>query len=165
MHTAEYWIENLQLLPHPEGGFYKETYRSDENITSAELAGRFDGVRSVSTAIYFLLRSQDMSSFHRIKSDELWHFHEGSPLTIYALHTSGLSLYKLGLDTTSGQSPQVTIPAQCWFGATVDMPDAYTVVSCTVAPGFHFHDFELAKRDALLQKFPDHAALIKRLTL
>jgi uncharacterized protein len=164
MRTADYWIKHLQLLPHPEGGFYRETYRSRENISAQSLPMRFEGDRSFSTAIYFMLRSQDRSLFHKIKSDELWHFHDGSSLTIHVLHSSGVATCVLGLDVDAGQQPQVVIPADCWFGATVDKPDHYTLASCTVSPGFHFSDFELARRDRLILEFPDQAALIKRLT-
>jgi predicted cupin superfamily sugar epimerase len=165
MYSPTYWIDHLQLLPHPEGGFYKETYRSSENIPSVAIPTRFEGERSFSTAIYFLLRSQDKSMFHKIKSDELWHFHAGSSLTIYVLNESGLTLHKLGLDVAQGESPQVIIPAMCWFGATVNKPNRYTLASCTVAPGFHFVDFQLANRSLLLNEFPAHTELIKQLTL
>ena len=85
MRSAEYWVSHLNLQPHPEGGFYKETYRSKESIPENGLSGEFKGSRNFSTAIYFLLRSKDRSLFHRIRSDELWHFHDGSSLTIYIL--------------------------------------------------------------------------------
>ena len=164
MHPPEYWISNLQLLPHPEGGFYKETYRSSEIINLPGLPARFTAPRNFSTAIYFLLRSQDKSLFHRIKSDELWHFHSGSVLKIYVLTDKGLNLLELGNELEKGQSLQVTIPANCWFGAKVTSPDTYVLSSCTVAPGFHFNDFELADRQALLNKFPDLQEIINDLT-
>src|SRR6478609_4781334 len=164
MNSYEYWIQHLSLQPHPEGGFYKETYRSAENIPEQSLPAFFAGARSISTAIYFLLRSQDKSLFHRIKSDELWHFHAGGSLTIYVLNKSGLSLHKLGLHLEDGESPQVIIPAHCWFGAIVNEGNQYTLASCTVAPGFHFADFELAQRDALMKEFPNHETIIKQLT-
>jgi len=164
MYSSSYWINHLQLLPHPEGGFYKETYRSKENISPRSLP-QFDEDRSVSTAIYFLLRSQDKSLFHRIKSDELWHFHAGSSLTLFVLGRSGVTVHRLGLDVEKGECPQVVIPAACWFGALVNEPDHYTLASCTVAPGFHFPDFQLAHRAALLREFPDQEALITQLTL
>src|SRR6478735_4463721 len=103
MHPSVYWINNLQRLPHPEGGLYKETYRSTENLLSPP--ARFDGERSISRAVYFLLRSQDRSLCHKIKSDELWHFHAGSSLTIYVLDKSGLSIHKLGLALEKGENP------------------------------------------------------------
>ena len=110
---AEYWIDRLGLAAHPEGGFYKETYRSAENIQTCGLPLRFGSPRSFSTAIYFLLRSEDRSLFHRIKSDELWHFHLGASLNIYVLQDSKLSIFKLGSNIDDGESFQVTIPANC----------------------------------------------------
>ena len=164
MRPAEYWIKQLQLLPHPEGGFYKETYRSNENIQLPGMPSRFTAPRSLSTAIYFLLRSQDKSLFHRIKSDELWHFHSGSVLHIYVLNHKGVDILKLGNDLENGQSLQVTIPANCWFGAKVTSPDTYVLSSCTVAPGFDFSDFELADRQTLLTEFPDLREIITDLS-
>jgi uncharacterized protein len=164
MHSAEYWINHLDLQAHPEGGFYKETYRSDENISVAGLPDRFPGSRCFSTAIYFLLRSEDRSMFHRIKSDELWHFHAGSSLSIYVLDSYGLSIIKLGANVEAGESLQVVIPAGCWFGAKVNEPDSYVLAGCTVSPGFDFNDFELADRKNLLDDFPHHEDVVTMLT-
>jgi predicted cupin superfamily sugar epimerase len=164
MRPPEYWISQLQLLSHPEGGFYRETYRAKENILICGLPLRFSAPRSFSTAIYFLLRSQDKSLFHRIKSDELWHFHYGSVLHIYVLTQEGLTVFKLGDDLEKGESLQAIIPANCWFGAKVVSPNTYTLSSCTVAPGFDFKDFELADRTTLLKEFPQHADVISELT-
>jgi predicted cupin superfamily sugar epimerase len=164
MKSAEYWIVHLQLKKHPEGGFYKETYRATECIPKNGLPSRFQGERNFSTAIYFLLQSIDRSMFHRIKSDELWHFHAGSSLSIFVLNEIGLTIHKLGNDLENGESPQVTIPANCWFGATVNMKDNYTLASCTVAPGFDFQDFELADKATLLTLFPGNEEIIEQLT-
>jgi predicted cupin superfamily sugar epimerase len=164
MHSAEYWINHLGLQAHPEGGFYKETYRSDEIIPATGLPGRFPGARSFSTAIYFLLRSEDRSMFHRIKSDELWHFHSGGSLSIYILDAFGLSICKLGANVEAGESLQIVIPAGCWFGAKVNEPNSYVLAGCTVSPGFDFSDFELANRDELLKEFPFHEDIVRMLT-
>ena len=164
MQTADYWINRLKLDPHPEGGFYRETYRSKENIQLCGLPSRFASPRSFSTAIYFLLRGQDRSCFHRIKSDELWHYHAGNTLNIYLLQQSGLTVFRLGNNLEDGDSLQVIIPANCWFGAKVISPEAYTLSGCTVAPGFDFKDFEMADRHQLLQEFPAHAEIITALT-
>jgi uncharacterized protein len=161
---AEYWIERLGLQRHPEGGFFKETYRSPENIQVCGLPLRFPSPRSFSTAIYFLLRSEDQSLFHRIKSDELWHFHCGNSLNIYLFQHGNLSILRLGSDLDNGDSLQVTIPANCWFGAKVTSPDSYTLASCTVAPGFDFKDFEIGKRVQLLQEFPGQSETITEFT-
>lgn len=164
MRTPDYWIDKLGLLPHPEGGFYKETYRAHEIINHSGLPTRFPAARNFSTAIYFLLRSQDKSNFHRIKSDELWHFHEGSPLHIYVLQNGKINIKKLGSDIDAGETLQVVIPANCWFGAKLESLVGYTLASCTVAPGFDFNDFELADRHQLLQEFPQHSDIITALT-
>jgi len=165
MRTADYWIQNLELAAHPEGGFFKETYRAAGEISHASLSETFSGNRNFSTAIYFLLRSQDKSHFHRIKSDELWHFHAGTSLSIYILDQNGLSVRKLGTDLANGDQPQVVIPANVWFGAMVNSPDSYTLASCTVAPGFDFHDFEMASLKALMEQYPGQADIIRKLTV
>lgn len=164
MYSPEYWINNLGLQPHPEGGYYRETYRSMENIQVCGLPLRFTSPRSFSTAIYFLLRSQDKSLFHRIKSDELWHFHYGSSLNIYVLQKNNLTVFKLGSNLDQGDSLQVMIPANCWFGAKVASPHSYTLSGCTVAPGFDFKDFQIAERQKLLLEFPDQGQIISELT-
>lgn len=164
MNRPEYWIDRLKLIPHPEGGFYRETYRSRETIPAASLPSQFGNQRSFSTAIYFLLRSQDRSFFHRIKSDELWHFHAGACLSIYVLGEKGLTIHKLGSDPDNEESLQVVIPANHWFGAKLSESDRYTLSGCTVAPGFDFHDFEMATRESLIKQFPSFAEIICELT-
>lgn len=167
MKTAQYWIEQLQLQQHPEGGFYKETYRAAERIPQSGLPARFPADRTHATAIYFLLRAQDRSLFHRIKSDELWHYHAGSSLTIYVLQDGQCREYLLGSDIENGQSLQIVVPAGCWFGARVNPEPSgqgYVLSGCTVAPGFDFADFELADRAVLLKDFPHHHAIIEQLT-
>lgn len=161
---AKYWIEKLGLQAHPEGGFFKETYRSAESISSKSLPERFQGDRSFSTSIYFLLRSQDRSLFHRIKSDELWHFHYGSSLNIYILKDDQLIVKTLGANPDAGESLQVVVPANCWFGAMSAEQNSFTLAGCTVAPGFDFADFEMATRKELFDSFPHHHDIIKRLT-
>ena len=164
MKTAAYWIEKLGLVPHPEGGYYRETHRSAETIPGNSLPERFTGARNFSTAIYFLLRSQDRSLFHRIKSDELWHHYAGSSLSLYVLNDRGLTRHRLGADPENGESFQVIVPAGSWFGAVVDQKENFTLSGCTVAPGFDFSDFEFADRVSLLKTFPDHQHIIELLT-
>lgn len=165
MKTAEYWIEHLGLQPHPEGGYYKETYRSDEDIKSKSLPQRYDGGRSFGTAIYFLITSKAPSNFHRLLSDELWFFHAGDPLRVYGLKEGEESWQQdLGMELEKKQSLQVIIPKDTWFAAEVLALNSYTLISCTVSPGFDFRDFELAKREELSTKFPQKVELIKKLT-
>jgi predicted cupin superfamily sugar epimerase len=162
--TAEYWINQLQLLPHPEGGFYKEMYRSAESISKNALPERYSGNRNFGTSIYFLLRSEDISSFHKITSDELWFFHEGSAVSVYVIENSRLKTIVLGKNPEKGEVLQCTIPTNCWFGAKVNEQNSYSLVSCTVSPGFDFQDFELAKREELVTQFPHLKEIIKTLT-
>jgi len=159
--NAAYWIEKLNLLPHPEGGHYKETYRCEETMQ----ADRFEGTRNVSTAIYFLLEDKNKSHFHRIKSDELWFFHEGSTLEILLLRETGLEIILLGKNPDKRESLQAIVPAGCWFGARLKEGNDYALVSCTVAPGFDFRDFELANKDGLKKIFPNHTDIIEEMTL
>jgi predicted cupin superfamily sugar epimerase len=164
---ADTWIAALNLHPHPEGGHYRQVYRSRELLEprGRGLPARFTSPKAISTAIYFLLKGDEVSAFHRIKSDELWHLYAGSPLDIHVLHEDGeLQTLSLGLDIAAGQRPFHAVPAGVWFGAMLTKPDSYALVGCTVAPGFDFEDFELAEREGLLEHYPEHHTLIKRLT-
>ena len=165
MIKFEYYIEKLGLLKHPEGGWFKEVYRSDEMIKKEHLPERFSGERNHSTSIYFMLTSDTFSAFHRIKSDELWHFYDGSPVTIYIIDAAGkYSEIVLGRNQESGEVFQCVIPMGVWFGAKVNKPDSFSLVGCTVAPGFHFDDFELAERDVMIKAYPEHIEIIEKLT-
>jgi predicted cupin superfamily sugar epimerase len=165
MTDAAAWIAGLHLQPHPEGGFYGETYRCHEIIARDHLPARFGGDRAVSTAIYYLLRSSDRSALHRIKSDEGWHFYDGSALTIHVLDAEGsYSTIRLGRNLAAGEVPQAVVRAGDYFGATVTEPSSYSLVGCTVAPGFDFADFEMPSRQELLRRFPRHRAIIEELT-
>ncbi len=162
-------VDSLGLLPHPEGGFYKETYRAPDVLPKAALAGlgegRFGGDRAASTAIYFLLREGEYSALHRIASDEVWHFYAGSPLTIVVLHDDGRREdLLLGLDFARGAAPQQVVPAGAWFGSYVTGGAGFALVGCTVAPGFDFGDFELGTRSDLLERFPGHVEVVRALT-
>lgn len=161
MNTARHWIKKLGLQPHPEGGYYSETYRSAEMIAANALPSRYNSSRNFGTAIYFLLESGQISEFHRIQSDELWFFHVGSPIELFTIQNGKASTYFLGFE--EGQQLQIVLPAQTWFGARVVDRNSFALVSCTVSPGFDFADFELADRQALLQAFPQHAEFIARL--
>ena len=162
---ASSWIERLGLVPHPEGCYYRETYRSPEHVGAAHLPSRFGGPRCFSTAIYFLLESGQRSLLHRIRSDEVWHFYAGAPLALFAIAPDGrLREVVLGPDAERGQVFQAVVEAESWYGAVVNEPDSCSLVGGTVAPGFDFADFELADRRALVTAYPQHRALIERLT-
>lgn len=161
MHTAQYWINKLNLQKHPEGGYFCEVYRSEEEIKQESLPSRYSGARNHSTSIYFLLTSDEFSAFHRIKSDETWHFYYGKAVTIHMIDEKGnYSSIRLGSNPESEEVFQFTIPHGTWFAASVEEPDSYVLVGCTVSPGFHFDDFELGKREELLKLFPQHEKLI-----
>ncbi len=163
--NAENYIRKLRLQKHPEGGWFKEVYRSDEEIAGEHLPERFSGSRHHSTSIYFMLTSDTFSAFHRIKSDELWHFYDSSPVTIYMIGSEGnYSEVILGRNIENGEVLQCVIPHGVWFGAKVSEPDSFCLVGCTVAPGFHFDDFELGEREELLRMFPEHTKIINELT-
>lgn len=163
--TAEYWIQALELEAHPEGGWFRETYRSAEEIPAAALPDRYGEARCFGTSIYFLLGPGDVSKFHRIRSDEIWHYHRGDSVTLHLLDKrAGLRSITVGPNVESGEVPQAVIPANTWFGAKVTAEVGFCLIGCTVAPGFAFADFELAEREVLNAQFPAHRELIRRLT-
>ena len=164
--TAEYWIKRLRLRPHPEGGYYRETYRSPEIIAKADLPKRYKGKRSFATAIYFLLRGNQFSAFHRLKSDEIWHFYNGTSISIFVIgKDERLTTAKLGLNAEEGEHLQFVIKAGSWFAAKLDKGKSYALIGCTVTPGFDFADYEMGNRRELCRQFPCHCALIEQLTL
>jgi len=152
-------IDKLQLKVHPEGGFYRETYRSTEYLTTNK--GK---VRNISTAIYYLLENEGKSLLHRIQSDELWFFHQGQPLEIIVIQDNQLVTIHLGNDIDGGEVPQARIPANSWFASSIKNGTGYSLVSCTVAPGFDFSDFELANREELIQQYPHLKNIIEKYT-
>ena len=163
--TAQYWIDRLNLIPHPEGGYYRETYRSGLSIARDALPLQFTGPRLVSTAIYFLLESNNFSAFHRLRSDELWHFHAGSAITVHVIEPEGsYSGIQLGADPDAGEVLQAVVKAGRWFASEVRDATKFALAGCTVSPGFDFADFELGKRSNLIKIYPQHRALIERLT-
>lgn len=164
VQVIEELVQTYSLLPHPEGGYYKETYRSKDTVASGSGMIRFGGERSMSTAIYFLITAGNFSAFHRIKSDEIWHFYTGGALMVHVLHEDGrYEQIKVGNNPAAGEVFQAVVPAGAWFASECAHDVAFSFVGCTVSPGFGFADFELAYADALIQGYPDHATLIQRL--
>lgn len=153
-------IEAYGLAPHPEGGFFKETYRSAEKMTT-----RGGVSRPISTGILFLLPEGEKSRLHRIKSDELWHFHLGGALRLTQISPEGtVTDVLLGPDYKKGHLLQHVVPARHWFGAEPEPGAGFCFVGCTVAPGFDFDDFDLGPRATLLARFPDARETVLRLT-
>ncbi len=165
MNTKETIIKQLNLLPHPEGGYYRETYRSSIEISEPNLPKAYQGNRNVSTCIYFLITSDNFSAFHRINQEEIWHFYLGAPILLHTISNKGTyQQFTIGNDFTKGQTPQLIVPGGDWFAAEIVEKDGFALVGCTVAPGFDFSDFDLAKQSYLIEKFPQHQEIIKRLT-
>jgi len=171
MDNPDYWISNLNLVSHPEGGYYKETYRSTEIIPAGALPERFGGdgnqrtPRAFSTSIYFLLKCGEPSKFHRIASDETWYFHFGDPLLIHMIGQQGdYSKVVIGHNPDRDQLLQYTVPYGVWFAAEVPDEGKFSLVSCSVSPGFDFVDFSMAGTEDLLALAPEKRELIRRLT-
>ena len=164
-YTAAYFVEKLKMQLHPEGGWFKETYRSEEVVLGEHLPNRFGDARHFSTAIYFLLEGKQFSAFHRIKSDEMWHFYYGSPLHVYVINEEGqLQIIKLGNNPEAGEEFQAVVKAGCWFASKPAVEDSFCLVGCTVSPGFDFQDFEMANGNELAAQYPQHTEIILSLT-
>lgn len=155
MKTAEYYIEKLEMQPHIEGGYFKESFLSESFANEN---------KKLWSSIYFLLRTGEVSNFHRLKSDELWYYHAGESLTIYMITPDGdLITKQLGINIQNGEYPQVLVPKGYIFGSAMNN-DGFALVGCMVSPAFEYNDFELFKRDELLNLYPEHQSIISKLT-
>ena len=155
MKTSVYYIEKLEMIPHVEGGYFKESFLSESFVSED---------KKLWSSIYFLLRTGEVSNFHRLKSDELWYYHAGQSLTIYMITPDGNLITKqLGLNIENGESPQVIVPKGYIFGSAMN-EDGFSLVGCMVSPAFEYKDFELFKRNDLLKLYPEHQAIINKLT-
>ena len=162
---SKFYIEKLNLQPHPEGGYFSEVYRSEEIIQEKFLAKRYNGERNFLTSIYFLLDGEQTSKFHRLKSDEQWHFYDGCAVKIYILNEhEEIKIVTLGSEISNGQTFQSVIKRNNWFAAELTDKKSFCLVGCTVSPGFNFSDFELGNREELISKFPHHKAIIEKFT-
>lgn len=158
-------IDYFGMKPHPEGGFYVQTYKSAGSFSQTALSEVWKN-HVFSTGILFLLNSGSYSHLHRLRQDEMWHFYLGGPLRLAMLHPDGRSQeIILGTDVLHGQQVQYVVPAGTWFGATHCSGSSFALVGCTVAPGFEFTDFELAQREQLLAHYPAAYAMITEFTL
>ena len=163
--TAQTYIDALQMEAHPEGGFFKETYRSRHLMDVTQGNDGTSTQRNVSTGIYFLLEKNNFSAFHKIKSDEMWHFYAGQALEVLELNERGeLGCTRLGPNILGGEVHQHVVPANTWFASRVAAGGVFSLVGCTVAPGFDFADFCLADRALLVAAFPQHRQTIDELT-
>lgn len=165
MDYVDFLIKELNLKPHPEGGYFKEIYRSSGEINSESLDSRYVGNRNYATSIYFLLTSDTFSAFHKINQDEIWHFYDGSPIKIHMISETGdYSNVIVGKNLKQGEKLQFVVPGGYWFAANVINNNDYSLVGCTVSPGFDFKDFQLADRNEFIAKFPKHKEVITNLT-
>lgn len=156
-------IKELNLKPHPEGGYFCETYRSAETIGKDGLPERYSGERAFGTSIFYLLSSHDKSYFHRLKSDEIWYFHLGAAIALHVIDPKqGYRSVELGPDPAKGQKLQWVIPAGSWFAAEVKGQTGFALAGCAVFPGFDFADFEMGNRDALLAEYPGLSEVIRK---
>ena len=162
---ASYWIHALGMEKHPEGGYFCEQYKCSETVSDQEITLAVAGRRSLATSIYFLLPAGEVSRFHRLKSDEVWYFHDGNPVVIYMIDRMGnLSEIRLGTDTENGERPQAIVPGGSIFGSAMDGKEGFSLVGCMVSPGFEYEDFELMSREELLFNYPQHREIILKLT-
>ncbi|MCS3901536.1 cupin domain-containing protein [Methanococcus voltae] len=159
--NSKYWVKKLDLEPHIEGGYFKRIYQSEETIHLSNLPDYFKNktngenleYRYICTSIYYLLEKGQVSKFHRIKSDETWHFYAGKPLNIYTIQNGELLTYLLGNNLENGESFQITVPKNTWFAA--EPLGDYSLVGCTVSPGFEYVDFEMASFEDLKKDLID----------
>lgn len=157
--NASYYIEHLNMEAHPEGGHYTRSFYSEEKMETSD-----SKTRNLYTTIYFCLKSGEVSHLHRLQSDELWFFHDGSPLTVHVIHPNGeYTAQKLGLDFNNGEKPQVLVPKGAIFGSSVDLESTFSLVGCMVSPGFDFDDFELFTQKELLELYPQQEEVINRM--
>ncbi len=165
MNSIDNIITKLDLKPHPEGGYFRETYRSNGIIKADCLDKNYDGNRNHSTCIYFLLTSGNFSAMHRIKQDEVWHFYDGSAIRLHIITENGKhTQHIIGNNILKGELPQFVVPGGNWFAAEVVEPNNYALVGCTVSPGFSFKDFELKSQKELTHLFPHLKTIIAKLT-
>ena len=158
-------ITLLELQAHPEGGYFKETYRSEGHINEDSLGSEYEGKRHFSTCTYFLLTSKNFSAFHRIKQDEIWHFYDGSTLRLHIIDADGqYSNHLIGNNLANGEVPQFVVEGGSWFAAEVIESQGFSFVGCTVSPGFSYEDFELISQAELSRMYPEHSTIIAKLT-
>ncbi len=161
MKNSEYWIQHLELQPHPEGGYFKETTRSGILIPAGSLSGQLQNERNLYTSILFLLEAGSVSRFHRLKSDELWYYHYGDSMIIECIDENGKHYTeRLGAGVGDGEKLQVLLPSGTIFGAKTAGTSNYSLVGCMVSPGFDFADFKLFEREELLHLYPQYRPLI-----
>jgi predicted cupin superfamily sugar epimerase len=163
--TVQQIVERLDLKPHPEGGYFREVYRSDLTLQHPGIPQGRDNERRAGSLIYFLLGPDDFSAFHRVKwTDEIWHFYAGGAIELHLIDEAGRYTKRLLSNDLQTGDPTAIIGAGCWQAARLAPGAEWALGGCTVAPGFDFADFEMPTRDALIAAHPAHAAVITELT-
>lgn len=163
IQEAAYWIKKLNLEKHPEGGWFKEVYRSEDTFVESNRLNGFPDTRNFSTSIYYQLVEDDFSAFHRIKSDEIWHYYDGnSAIEIISIEHGKLRKQYCSNHPQENHAFQIIVPKNTWFAAYLSNPKGFALVGCTVSPGFHFNDFELAGNE-LLEEYPELESQIRSL--
>jgi uncharacterized protein len=158
---AQQWIDKLHLVEHLEGGYFVESYRAEKFVSLPE----YDGPRNACSAIYYLLEGEQFSTFHKLKSDELLHFYSGSSLTLHIIETDGrLKEVILGPDIDNKETFQAVVKAGSWFAASINTPNSYSLVGCTVSPGFDYRDMEFGDMETLAKIYPRHKLIIEKYT-
>lgn len=161
MNSIADWINYLHLKAHPEGGYFYENYRNTNEFLDTQ---KYSGPRNLATSIYYMLESGHVSKLHRLKSDEIWYFHYGSPLKIHIFNNKEYFTPVLGTNLKEKNLLQLIIPSGSIFGAEVIEPNSFTIMGCMVSPGFHFDDFEMIQRNHMLESYPQYLSLIEKLT-
>ena len=164
--TAAEIKAHLNLAAHPrEGGYFIQTWKSEEEIPQSALPGRYSGQRAAGTAIYYLLEPGAFSEMHRLASDEVFHFYYGDPVEMLQLWLDGTSrVVILGNDLAAGRLPQVIVPKLVWQGSHLAPGGSVALLGCTVSPGFDYADYQAGDREALAKAYPHEAARIAALT-
>lgn|SRR5512133_2367626 len=165
MLSADDIKKQLGLVAHPEGGFYVQTYKSQDRLPKDSVDKRYAGARAAGTAIYYLLEPGTFSEMHRLKSDEIFHFYLGDPVEMLQLWPDGSSRrVVLGSDLKGGQNLQVVVPKDVWQGSHLVEGGRLALLGCTVAPGFEFEDYASGSRESLIRQYPREQELIAKLT-
>lgn len=156
--NATDWIAHLNMSPHPEGGYYKEVYRSEQQVSRAG----YEKIMSACTSIYYLLEGAEFSGFHRLLSDEIWYFHTGSPINLHIIDKNG-QYHREELSASDSGNLSIAVSGRSWFAAEISEKEGFSLVSCVVAPGFDFAEFEMADKADMLASYPSYSNIIERL--
>ena len=165
-NEADFFVNLFNLQPHPEGGYFSQTFKSNHSVKSTDIERYGNNSRCAGTSIYYLLNKTDFSAWHKLQSDEIWHYYKGCEVIIYLIDKqNNLKSYVLGDPSKNINAVfQISISSDTWFAAELIDKDSYCLIGCTVNPGFEFIDFELGDSNLLIHEFPQHEVIITKLT-